>query len=150
MDLCLRDKVALVSGGSKGIGLGIIRALIAEGARVMNVNRAGPEGLALADEFPRDSYRYLAADLREKAACQQAVHQTLSNFGQIDIVVNNAGANDGVGLERGPEDFTESLQRNLLHYYAIVHYAREALLASRGVIVNIGSKVSVTGQGQTS
>ena len=51
MDLGLQDKVALVTGGSKGIGLGIVRSLIAEGARVANVNRSEAEGRALASEY---------------------------------------------------------------------------------------------------
>jgi len=71
--------------------------------------------------------------------------------GRIDGVVNNAGANDGVGLESGdPEKFLTSLKQNLVHYYAVVHYALPLLKASRGSIVNISSKVALTGQGGTS
>ena len=65
--------------------------------------------------------------------------------------MNNAGVNDGVGLERGnPEEFVKSLERNLVHYYAMAHFALPALKKSRGSIVNISSKTAVTGQGGTS
>ena len=74
----------------------------------------------------------------------------MEKFGRVDIVVNNAGVNDGVGLEAGPDEFAKSLQRNLIHYYAIVHFALDELKKSQGCIINIGSKVCVTGQGQTS
>jgi L-fucose dehydrogenase len=69
----------------------------------------------------------------------------------MDGLVNNAGANDGVGLESGnPERFMESLRQNLLHYYAMAHYALPMLKDARGAIVNISSKVALTGQGGTS
>lgn len=152
MDLQLKDKVALVTGGSKGIGLGIVRSLIAEGAKVANVNRSTEEGLQLEKEYAAAGKEcvFIQGDLTDLAACKTAVDQTLQKFGKIDIIVNNAGVNDGAGLEAGPEAFLESLKRNLVHYYAIVHYALDAIKASQGCIINIGSKVCETGQGGTS
>jgi L-fucose dehydrogenase len=65
--------------------------------------------------------------------------------------VNNAGANDKVGLEGGtPDEFIASLKRNLVHYYTLAHHALPALKKSKGTIVNVSSKVAVTGQGGTS
>jgi L-fucose dehydrogenase len=65
--------------------------------------------------------------------------------------VNNAGANDGVGLANGdPDRFLESLHHNLVHYYAMAHYALPMLKQAHGAIVNISSKVALTGQGGTS
>jgi NAD(P)-dependent dehydrogenase (short-subunit alcohol dehydrogenase family) len=152
MDLELRDRVALVTGGSKGIGLGIVRELLAEGAHVANVNRSEAEGRALEQEYAGQGREclFIQGDLTEIGACRNAVEQTLSRFGRLDILVNNAGVNDGIGLDAGPEAFVESLQRNLVHFYAMVHFALDALKESRGSIVNIGSKVSETGQGGTS
>ncbi|MEK0814371.1 SDR family NAD(P)-dependent oxidoreductase, partial [Mycobacterium ulcerans] len=73
-------------------------------------------------------------------------------FGRIDGLVNNAGVNDGVGLENGsPEKYIQSLQKNLLHYYNLTHFALPYLKQSKGSsIVNIGSKTAETGQGNTS
>lgn len=149
MDLQLTDKVALVTGGSKGIGAGIVRSFLAEGAQVANVNRPGPEGEALQQEFG-ERYSFFPADLCDAEACGRVVRDAAERFGRIDIVVNNAGVNDGVNIEAGVDAFNESLQKNLTHYYAIVHHALPHLKAARGAIINIGSKVAVTGQGGTS
>src|SRR5690606_7148804 len=74
-----------------------------------------------------------------------------SAFGRIDGLVNNAGVNDGVGLESGNyEKFLASLHKSLIHYYLLAHHALPALKTSRGSIVNIGSKTAETGQGNTS
>jgi len=78
------------------------------------------------------------------------VEQTVSLFGGLDVLVNNAGFNDGLGLETSPEDFMTSVQNNLLHVYAMTHYALPQIRKGAGCILNLGSKVSVTGQGQTS
>lgn len=149
MDLQLRDKVALVTGGSKGIGEGIVRSFLAEGGRVANVNRPGIEGEALAEEFG-DRCLFLPADLCDVAACERVVGEAISHFGRLDVVVNNAGVNDGVDLEAGVAAFSVSLNRNLHHFYAIVHHSLSELKKARGAIVNIGSKVAITGQGGTS
>lgn len=152
MDLQLANKVVLVTGGSKGIGQGIVRSFLAEGARVANVNRSEAEGRQLEAEFAAQGREcvFIQADLCDSAACQRAVEQTIERFGRIDVLVNNAGVNDGVGLDAGPQAFEESLKRNLIHVYAMVHFALPELKTSRGTIINIGSKVSVTGQGGTS
>lgn len=75
----------------------------------------------------------------------------LASAGRIDGLVNNAGVNDGIGLESGSyEGFVASLHRNLIHYYLMAHFALPALKISKGAIVNIGSKTAETGQGGTS
>lgn len=152
MDLNLKDKVVLVTGGSKGIGAGIVRSFLAEEARVANVNRSTEAGLALESEYAargQDCY-FIQGDLSEVDACRNAIEATVQKFGTIDILVNNAGVNDSVGLDSGPAEFIASLQRNLVHYYSMVHFALNELKKSQGVIINISSKVSVTGQGGTS
>jgi L-fucose dehydrogenase len=152
MDLQLNGKVALVTGGSKGIGEGVVRSLLAEGASVANVNRSHEEGQAMEQEYAQlgQECLFIQADLTETDACQRAVATALEKFGRIDVVINNAGVNDAIGLEAGPDEFVASLRRNLVHYYAIVHFALDALREARGSIINVGSKVSVTGQGSTS
>lgn len=152
MDLNLKDKVVLVTGGSKGIGAGIVRSFLAEGARVANVNRSTAEGIALEAEYAAIGKEcfFIQGDLTEVDACRKAIDATIEKFGRLDILVNNAGVNDSVGLDQGPDAFVESLKRNLVHCYALVHYGLDELKKSQGVIINISSKVSVTGQGGTS
>ncbi len=152
MDLKLTNKVVLVTGGSKGIGKAIVECFLVEGARVANVNRSVEEGQQLAELAAARGQQclFVQGDLTEVAACENAVRTVREHFGRIDILINNAGANDGVTLEAGPAAFNQSLTRNLLHYYAMAHFALADLKQSRGVIINVGSKVSVTGQGGTS
>jgi L-fucose dehydrogenase len=83
--------------------------------------------------------------------CKKAVKAVVKQFGRIDGLVNNAGVNDGVGLEHGDyERFVASLHKNMIHYYLMAHHALPELKKSQGAIVNITSKVADTGQGNTS
>lgn len=152
MDLGLEGKVVLITGGSKGIGEAITRTFMAEGARVANINRSTAEGEALEAEYAAQGQQclFIQGDLTNLEACKQAVEKTLNVFGRIDVLVNNAGVNDGISLSDGPEAFIGSLERNLIHYYAMAHYALDALKQSQGAIINISSKVAATGQGGTS
>ena len=92
----------------------------------------------------------IQAELTSEEACENAIAKTLEAYGRIDGLVHNAGINDQVGLRDGVEAFKGSLQKNLIHLYALTHHAVEALVESRGFIVNVTSKVAVTGQGGTS
>lgn len=153
MDLQLKDKVIIVTGGAKGIGEGIVRVLAAEGAIPVIIGRNEADNNGLLGELLQKGARagQVTAELSHPAACEEAVKKTLDQFGRIDGVVNNAGANDGVGLKDGSyERFMQSLHKNLIHYYLIVHHALPSLIASRGAIVNISSKTAETGQGNTS
>jgi L-fucose dehydrogenase len=92
-----------------------------------------------------------AAELTDSSAIDRAVCAVLARFGRLDALVNNAGINDGVGLEAGDsESFQASLRKNLVHYYEMTRRALPELKRSRGAIVNISSKVAETGQGGTS
>ena len=151
MDLQLKDKVLLVTGGAKGIGAAICRAACEEGSRVAFVDRDEQAGRELEKELGRERARFFAADLCLADHCRTAVEKTLECFGRLDGLVNNAGVNDRIGLEQGtPRQFVESLERNLLHYYNMAHFSLPALQKSAGSIVNIASKVALTGQGNTS
>jgi len=153
MNLNLQDKIILVTGGAKGIGEGISRVLAAEGAIPVIIGRNEADNLKMVDALRADGGQahQFAAELSQPDDCQRAVEQVLAQYGRIDGVVNNAGVNDGVSLENGSyEAFMKSLHSNLVHYYLIVHHALPALKASKGAIVNIGSKVAETGQGGTS
>ncbi len=153
MDLQIRDKVVVVTGGAKGIGAAIVRACANEGALPVIVDRDTAAGQQLQADLNTRGMRsgVVPIDLLTADGCSQAVEQTLTQFGGLDALVNNAGVNDRVGLEHGsPEQFGASLGRNLLHYYGMAHYALPHLKHSRGSIVNIGSKTALTGQGGTS
>jgi NAD(P)-dependent dehydrogenase (short-subunit alcohol dehydrogenase family) len=149
MDLELKDKIVLITGGAKGIGGAISRALCAEGAIPVILDRDADAAHELHVQLSPSGV--IVAELSSSDSCQSAVEETIAQFGRFDALVNNAGVNDKVGLEQGsPEKYIESLQRNLLHYYNMAHYALPHLKKSRGSIVNIASKTALTGQGGTS
>jgi len=149
MNLELNDRVVVVTGGAKGIGAAITRALVAEGARPVVIDRDAEAIAAIAVKSP--SVVAIIADLQDAESCRKALTEAVRRTGTLDAVVNNAGVNDGVGLEHGdPARYRESLRTNLHHYYDIAHYALPYLKASHGAIVNIASKTAVTGQGNTS
>jgi L-fucose dehydrogenase len=153
MDLQLADQVIIVSGGAKGIGLGIAEVLVREGAIPVIVGRNAADNEQAVQQLQQDGGLAwsVAAELSDPLHCEQAVQAVLSHFGRIDGLVNNAGANDGVGLENGSyAAFMKSLHNNLVHYYLLAHYALPWLKQSKGSIVNIGSKTAETGQGGTS
>ena len=153
VDLGLKDKVVLITGGAKGIGAAIARTIAKERAIPVIIDRDREAAEKLHAELRQcrgDSY-LVVAELNTAEACFAAVEQTLKQLGRIDALVNNAGVNDGVGLEKGsPDQFVASLHRNLLHYYNMAHYALPHLKRSAGSIVSISSKTAVTGQGGTS
>src|SRR5215469_7689692 len=153
MDLQLKDRVVLVTGGASGIGAAIARSLVQEGAAAVIVDRCEKTARTLQSELQAvgGSALVIGTDLTSSENCRQAVEQTLQRFRRLDALVNNAGMNDRVGLEKGsPKEFVASLERNLFHYYNMAHYALPALKDSRGAIINIASKTAVTGQGGTS
>jgi len=153
MDLQLKEKVIIVTGGAKGIGAAIVRACASEGAIPVIVGRDAESGKQLQSELQKGGSNcgLITVDLGTAESCSQSVDETFRTFGRIDAVVNNAGRNDKVGLEAGsPSEYVASLNRNLVHYYSMAHYALPHLKRSRGTIINIGSKTAVTGQGSTS
>jgi len=153
MNLQLADKVIIVTGGAKGIGKGIVEALAAEGAIPVIIGRSAADNEIVVKEITPKGQQchHVVAELSDPQQCAAAVQSVVEKYNRIDGVVNNAGVNDGVGLESGNyEKFMESLHRNLVHYYLVVHHALPYLKTSRGSIVNITSKTAETGQGNTS
>lgn len=149
MDLELENKIVVVTGGAKGIGAAIVRTAAAEGAIPVIVDRDVEAGNHLHRQVAGSDL--ILAELSEAQACYSVIQKTIEKHGRLDALVNNAGINDKVGLEHGsPEQYAESLGRNLLHYYNLAHYALPHLKKSRGSIVNISSKTALTGQGGTS
>ncbi|MEP6681964.1 MAG: SDR family oxidoreductase [Parafilimonas sp.] len=153
MDLNLKDKVIIVTGGASGIGESIVRKLADEDAIACIVDRNEEMTLRLSNELKTKNKNtfFVVADLTKNDLCKDAIDKVLNKFGRIDGLVNNAGLNDGVGLENGSADsFIQSLKINVGHYYSMAHFAFNSLCSSKGNIVNICSKVAETGQGNTS
>jgi NAD(P)-dependent dehydrogenase (short-subunit alcohol dehydrogenase family) len=153
MNLNLNDKVVIVTGGSKGIGLGIVKSLIKEKAIPVIIGRDKKSIEEVVNKYESQGSKlfYSIAELTKPQDCKEAVENVIKKYKRIDAIVNNAGDNDGVSLENGNyKDFLSSLHKNLIHYYLIAHYSLESLKKSKGVIINIGSKTSFTGQGGTS
>jgi NAD(P)-dependent dehydrogenase (short-subunit alcohol dehydrogenase family) len=153
MNLSLKDKVIIVTGGSKGIGHAISHVLADEGAIPFIVSRNEKSTLETVEEIQKKGGKcsYALAELTDSKQGQEAVNNAISEFGTLHGLVNNAGVNDGVGLENGDaEAFVNSLKKNLVHYYVMAQACLPHLKKNRGSIVNIGSKVSITGQGGTS
>lgn len=153
MNLNLKEKVIIVTGGARGIGEGITRQLALEGAfPVIIGNNAEHNELALEKIMAAGGFGFtVEADLTKPEDCKKAVEATLEKFGVIHGLVNNAGFNDSVSLESGSyEAFIHSYHLNTVHYYLMAHYALPALKQTKGPILNISSKVAETGQGDTS
>ncbi|HEX9858528.1 MAG TPA: SDR family oxidoreductase [Paracoccaceae bacterium] len=151
MDLGLAGKVVIVTGGGSGIGAAVSEVLAEEGATPVIFSRRPPP----ADFLSRlqglcPQAGWIAAELSDDAACQSAVAEVRARWGRIDGLVNNAGANDSVGLDAGPSAFRASLDNNLVHYYTLMHLCVDDLRKTRGAVVNVSSKTALTGQGNTS
>ncbi len=153
MELGLKDKIIIVTGGAKGIGAAITATLAQEGAFPVIIGRSEEDNNTQLENIRKaggDGWQ-VVAELTEPEQCSRAVKAVAEKFGKIDGLVNNAGINDSIGLEKGSyETFMQSLHRNLIHYYLIAHHALPYLKNSKGAIVNISSKTAETGQGNTS
>ena len=153
MKLHLENKIILVSGGAKGIGEGITKLLAEEAATPVIIGRNQNDNEQLVQALQAKGYQadQVVAELTQPEACEKAIQTIIQKYGRIDGLVNNAGVNDGVGLENGSyEKFMESLHKNVVHYYLLAHHALPYLIKSKGSIVNISSKTADTGQGGTS
>src|SRR5215211_795034 len=137
MDLLLSDKVAIVTGASRGIGKAIAETLSAEGMKVILVARSRPELESLAGALPNESV-VQAIDLRLPASANQVVAATVGKFGRLDLLVNNAGATKrGDFLSLTDEEWTDGFA---LKFYGAMRLSRAAwthLQTSKGTIINI-------------
>jgi NAD(P)-dependent dehydrogenase (short-subunit alcohol dehydrogenase family) len=151
MKLQLENKVALITGGASGIGEAIVRVLAAEGAVAVIAGRSAEKAQPIVSELQAAGFQagFVEVELTDSAQVERAVAEVVARYGQLDILINNAGVNDGVNLLDGVEDFRASLDSNLVQVYACTHFSLQHLQASTGCIVNIGSKLADTGQGGT-
>ncbi|HOY13440.1 MAG TPA: SDR family oxidoreductase [Saprospiraceae bacterium] len=153
MDFKLKDKVVVVTGGALGIGEAITTTLANEGAIPVIVGKDLKDNLSLSDTLIAQGNKcdQFVANLNDPQQCKEVVKAITQKYGNIHGLVNNAGLNDGVGLEHGSyEGFIQSYHANTVHYYLMAHHLLPFLKQSGGSIVNIISKVAETGQGGTS
>lgn len=170
-------KVVLVTGGANGIGKAIVLHAAKLGAYPVIVDKDEIAGKQLSKLLDEQKCRnlFIGADLMDIKQCSRVATTVMETFGRIDVLVNNAGGNDSVGLDARPGEFVESLYRNLVPTFSITHYVVPFMKKSRSygcdtncgcvdkkadnncfsnpvgpAIINILSKVFTTGQGGTS
>ena len=154
MDLGLKDKVVVISGaaGKKGsIGQTILQNLVNEGAipAVIDRNDRGFDYIEQIKKKGIDAI-FCKTDVTNPDQIKKAIDTIVKKYGKIDVVINNVGVNDGIGLDATYEEFMNSLKLNMVSYFLVVKHALPYLKKSKGNILNIGSKVALTGQGKTS
>ncbi len=154
MDLGLKGKVVVISGGAgmKGsIGETILQKLADEGATPAIIDR-NARGFEYVEELQKRGIDaiFCQTDVTNPEQVKNAVETISKKYGRIDAVINNVGVNDGVGLDASYEEFMDSLKLNMVSYFLVVKHALPFLKESKGNILNIGSKVGLTGQGGTS
>lgn len=144
----LVDKVALVTGGSRGIGAGIVRALVAEGARVaFTYLQAREQAQALVTNIEQAGGRALAlqADTAQPAQVQAALRTLIGHFGQLDILVNNAGVNMVSPIDAAAPDEEALAHLWRVNTWGTAQTVRAALphLSAGGRIITIGSLANI-------
>ncbi len=154
MDLNLKGKIVVISGaaGMRGsIGETMLRKLADEGAipAIIDRNDRGFEYVSELKSQGIDAH-FAKTDVTIPEQIESAVNAIVDKYGRIDVVINNVGVNDGASLEASYEAFLNSLKLNMISYWLVVKHALPSLKQSKGNILNIGSKVALTGQGGTS
>ena len=145
MDLGLKDKKVLITGGSKGIGLACAKAFVAEGARVALVSRSR-ENLEAARKTLKDCYT-VAADLTDAAAAAAMVERVEKEFGALDVLVNSAGAAKRTDAdELTPAAWRAGMDAKYFSYINVIDPVIKRMgKRGRGAIVNVigsGGKVA--------
>ncbi|MBU0697224.1 MAG: SDR family oxidoreductase [Bacteroidetes bacterium] len=135
----IQNKVALITGASKGIGYGIAEALLKQGVKVAITSRSQSSADEAAKKLGADVLA-IAADVKDFASQQKAVEQTIAKFGQLDFLIANAGVGHFVPIdELTPELWNDTIDTNLTGVFYSVKAAIPALKKSEGYIITISS-----------
>lgn len=147
--MVLQDQIAIVTGGSRGIGLATCRVLAEQGATVLAAARGADKLHAWLSDHPHLAGKLIPTtlDVTDAAAIDQLIEQTIEKYGRIDILVNNAGiTRDGLLMSMSDEQFDEVLDTNLRAAFRLIRAAsRHMIRARRGRIINIASISGVAG-----
>ncbi|MFW5952111.1 MAG: 3-oxoacyl-[acyl-carrier-protein] reductase [Gemmatimonadota bacterium] len=143
----LEGQVALVTGGSRGIGRVIAERLAREGARVVVTSRSEPSAAAVAEALPGSGHVGAACDVADRGAVDALVKRVEGELGGLDIVVNNAGITaDNILVRIADEDWDRVLDTNLKGAFQVTRAAARGMMKRRsGRIINITSVVGLTG-----
>ncbi|EAQ40219.1 SDR family oxidoreductase [Dokdonia sp. MED134] len=138
----LKDKVALITGGTKGIGRGIAEALLHQGMKVAITGRDEKSTKEAATELTENDNYILgvAADVRDYDSQQAAVKATLDKFGKIDVLIANAGLGHFENItDMTPQQWNETIDTNLTGVFYSVKASLEAIKESKGYMITISS-----------
>ncbi len=147
MDKELEGQVALVTGGSRGIGLGISRSLAEAGARVAVIGRNADRAREAAASLPGTGHEGFACDVSDPEAAKALVSDVEASIGAVNILVNNAGiTRDNILLRLKDEHWNEVLATNLSGAFHMIRAVTRGMMKRReGVIVNVSSVVGLIG-----
>jgi 3-oxoacyl-[acyl-carrier protein] reductase len=143
----LQGQVALVTGGSRGIGLGIATELAAAGARVAVVARDGDRAKAAAAGLPGEGHRGFGCDVADPEATTALVKRVEEEMGSLEVLVNNAGVTrDNLLMRLKDDDWSAVMDTNLRGAFNLIRAASRGMMKRRGGrIINITSVVGITG-----
>lgn len=143
----LKDKVAIVTGGAKGIGAGITRAFVKEGAFVVAADIDEKAGAKIVTELGGDKTACAKTNVAVSAEVQRLIETTAQSRGRLDIVVNNAGYHISKNVEQTSEqEWERIINTNLKSTFLCSKYAIPHLRKTKGCIINISSMVGLVGQ----
>ncbi len=148
--MTMAGKIALVTGGSRGIGRSIVQALAREGAKVAFVYRSNTEAAnQLVSELAAEEHEVVAfaADVKEQSEADDVVEKTLEKWEKIDILVNNAGViRDGLLATMNGDQWREVIETNLNSVYNFAHAVTRPMMSARyGRIINMSSVAASVG-----
>jgi 3-oxoacyl-[acyl-carrier protein] reductase len=144
-----RPRVALITGGSKGLGAGLVEAFLLAGYAVETCSRSKTDAVRAWEDDPAtaDRFHFTAADVSDRGDAERFVKEAAARRGQVDVLVNNAGvARDGVLALFADDDVDQVVDLNLKGTIYVTRAASRVMLAQRsGSIVNISSIVGLSG-----